>query len=381
LRTECLICHSENPCHNEVIVKKLMPEQALEEVYRLTPQMKIYDEFISDVRWLPYTMFFHPADYRSAVVNTDKLGFRDSPWNGRRVSVADLPAEGPINLLVGGSNVVGTGATHDAFTTSANLSEITGEAWLNFGSRGYNAIQEALLFLMHRDRFDRIKNVVILSGMNTLTLEGLPDSFSSDHGRFYYSYEYGYYMNKYSQDLRRRNGGGKGGNGKKGMLGRLTNMLEDYAEENDPTGTIIDDRDSPPEERLQRASTEIVKAVVLWKELLAPFGARLSFALQPLTYWSKDYMTPFEDEVFNAIDSCPNNFWRLFGKILGRDVHRPFSGLLADGCREIGVPYFDMNDLLKASPSARSDLFVDRVHCTDAGYAEIARLIRNEIVG
>ncbi|EIF28494.1 hypothetical protein BCh11DRAFT_03912 [Burkholderia sp. Ch1-1] len=357
----------------------MTPDQALEEVYRLTPQMKVYDQFISDVRWLPYTMFFHPASYRSEVVNTDSLGFRDSPWNGQSLSVGELPSTGPINLLVGGSNVVGTGATRDAFTTSACLSEITGEAWLNFGSRGYNALQEALLFLMHRHRFDRLNRVVILSGMNTLTLEGLPDSLSSDHGRFYYSYEYNQYMSKYSQDLRRRSGGASLAT-KKGVLGRLTNILEEYAEDADPTSTIIDDRDSPPEERLQRASGEIVKSVALWKELLAPLGVSPVFVLQPLTYWSKDYMTPFEEDIFNAIDSCPNNFWRLFGKILGKEVHRPFSALIEKGCREIDVDYFDMNDLLKGSPLARHDLFVDRVHCTDEGYAEIARLIKSEII-
>lgn len=359
----------------------MTPEQALEEVYRLTPQMKIYDDFISEVRWLPYTMFFHPANYRSEVVNTDSLGFRDSPWNGRSLSVGALPETGPINLLVGGSNVVGTGATHDAYTTSACLSEITREAWLNFGSRGYNSIQEALLFLMHRHRFDgRLKRVVILSGMNTLTLEGLPDSLSSDHGRFYYSYEYTQYMNKYSQDLRRRSGGGTQAGAKKGVLGRLTNLIEEYVEDGDPTATVIDDRDSPAEERLQRASGEIVRSAALWKELLAPFGVKPVFVLQPLTYWSKDHMTPFENEIFNAIDSCPNNFWRLFGKILGKEVHRPFSTLIADGCREAGVDYFDMNDLLKDSPLAHEDLFVDRVHCTDQGYAEIARLIQHHII-
>lgn len=50
----------------------------------LTPHMLQYDAQFSDsgeTRWLPYIMYFHPAGYRSEVVNTDSLGFRYA-WHG-----------------------------------------------------------------------------------------------------------------------------------------------------------------------------------------------------------------------------------------------------------------------------------------------------------
>lgn len=360
-------------------MKVLNADEALKEVYRLTPQMAEYDKFISELRWLPYTMFFHPKNYRSQAVNTDQLGFRHTRRNERNVSLADLPDHGPINLLVGGSNVVGTGATTDAHTTSSYLCEYTGETWLNFGSRGYNSMQEALLFLMHQNKLDRIGQVVVLSGMNTLTLEGLPDSMATDHGRYYYSYEYEHYMNKYCADLRARSSGASD-SAKRNPLERLRNFLAEPEEDANPTATVITDETSQTGDRIARASYEITNALALWKQLLAPFDAKLSFVLQPLSHWIKDALTPQEEEIFHAIDSCPNNFWRLFGKILARDVHAPFADSVRAGCAAQGIPFFDMNALLRDSPIIGESLFVDRVHCTDVGYAEVARIIQQKVL-
>jgi hypothetical protein len=333
--------------------------------------MQVYDQFISDLRWLPYTMFFHPANFRSAVVNTDALGFRMSPHQGRNVSTAELPTDQPINLLVGGSNVLGTGALTDAGTTSAYLSALTGEPWLNFGARGYNSLQEAMLFMMHRDRLRNVKRVVVLSGMNTLTLEGLPDELATDHGRYYYSYEYAHYMGLYSADLR------KGEGEKSGWLSGLKNLLGTPEEHASAAGVILDDQASSTPERLARAAHEIIKALELWKTLLAPTHATLTFLLQPLSQWTRDSLSAHEQKIFHAIDSCPNNFWRLFGKILAKEVHAPFVQAIAKGCDKLQVEFDDMNRLLSVSPNLHNELFVDRVHCHNEGYLEIARQIQN----
>lgn len=351
--------------------QQLTPEQALAEIYRITPQMKVYDKFISDLRWLPYTMFFHPANFRSPVVNTDALGFRLSPYEGGNVSTAELSVDQPVNLLVGGSNVLGTGAMTDAGTTSAYLSELTGEPWLNFGARGYNSLQEAMLFMMHRHRFRSINKVIVLSGMNTLTLEGLPDELATDHGRYYYSYEYAHYMGLYSADLR------KAAEEKSDWLGELKNWIKASGDHASAASVILDDRDSNTEERVMRAAGEIVDALELWKRLLATTDAQLTCLLQPLSQWTRDSLSPSEKEIFHAIDNCTNNFWRLFGKILAKEVHEPFVRSIAEGCARLNVDFDDMNALLSRSPNLHNDLFVDRVHCNNDGYLEIARQIQN----
>lgn len=107
--------------------KALTHDEAVQEVYRLTPQIREYDEFMYlGVRWLPYTMFFHHPNYRSQVINTDSFGFRYSDWKGRQLGVENLPEGTPINLLVGGSTTLGTGASADAWTVASRLAEHTG---------------------------------------------------------------------------------------------------------------------------------------------------------------------------------------------------------------------------------------------------------------
>lgn len=139
----------------------LSHQEAVLEVYKYTPQIKDYDRFMHcGARWLPYTMYFHEKNFVSDAVNTDALG--------------------------------------------SQLAEVTGEVWLNFAGRGYNATQELIMFLMHQDKFTKINRVVVLSGINTLALEGIPEEFSSDHGRYYYSFEFQHYMNKFNEDMKRK---------------------------------------------------------------------------------------------------------------------------------------------------------------------------------
>lgn len=363
--------------------KALSHNEAVGEVYRLTPQIREYDEFMYlGVRWLPYTMFFHHKSYASNVINTDDLGFRISEMGNKYFSTASFDNSRPVNLLVGGSTVLGTGATADRSTPSSRLAVHTGDQWLNFGGRGYNAIQEYLLFLMHQKRFSEINNVVIFSGINTLSLEGFPDHLATEHGRYYYSHEFGHYMEKYNEDSRRRkNTYASALNGsKQGWFKKAKSILSEIlTEDENPADIVLSDDGVDVSVRLHRAAEVIADAIDVWKALLAPFNAKLTFVLQPMSYWSKDTFTDAELEIFHAIDSCPNNFWRMFNKILHKDVHAPFSDHIRNRCRKNGVAYYDMNILLKESAIINDYLFVDHVHFNDVGYDEVAKLISRVI--
>jgi hypothetical protein len=110
-----------------------------------------------------------------------------------------------------------------------------------------------------------------------------------------------------------------------------------------------------------------------WKLLLSGTSATLTFVLQPLSYWCRDALTPAEEAVFHAIDSCPNNFYRLFSGVLGKEVHVPFFQHIQEKAGDITC--LDMNTLLKQSPVFNDTLFVDRVHFNDLGNEQLANLI------
>lgn len=363
-------------------LKPLTHQEAVNRCYELTPQLREYDEFMYlGVRWVPYTMFFHSTNYRSDVLNTDGMGFRLS-WSPRgTVSLEDFPKDTPINILVGGSTAMGTGTTRDEHTVASTLSKLTGEVWLNFGARGYNAVQELVLFLMHQHNFNNINNIVILSGLNTLTLEGLPDDVSNENGRYYYSYEFNHYMNKYNKDLKlKANGYASAADKAPSIFKRIKQRLEDWADSENHAEKIFLDEHVNINERIERAAKVTSKAVAQFKLLSAQNSAKVSFVLQPLSTWTKDKFHPEEEEMFHAIDACANNFWRLFEKLCTPSLHKTYAELIANDCDRIGVKFSDMNELMKTSKVLEDNIYVDHLHFNDAGYIEVARLIKEHVL-
>ncbi|KZX62454.1 G-D-S-L family lipolytic protein [Vibrio sp. HI00D65] len=361
-------------------MKELSHDEAVKLVYKLTPQIKEYDDFMyMGVRWLPYTMFFQHPDYKSDVINTDALGFRVSHNGKREIKVSSHNKINTTNLIVGGSTVMGTGASSDQYTLSSQLSKIRGEDWLNFSCRGYNARQEMLLFLMHKERFESIDKVIIFSGMNTLSLEGLPSEYASDNGRYYYSFEFEHYMNKYNEDLTNRKNGYSDEVTGRNIFSKVKQRIKDAFEEENPVDKKIFDSGENVIERVERAADETLKNLRVWKSLLVEHGSKLIFIQQPLASWTKDIFTQEEKEVFHAIDSCPNNFWRLFGHILGKEMHMVFSDRVREGCRKLEIPYFDMNEEIATSSYCDDYIFVDRVHFNDYGHEKVSETISSLI--
>ncbi len=348
-------------------------KQAVQEVYRWTPQIRDYDRFMHiGARWVPYVMYFHEKNFRSNAVNTDALGFRYSILNGKRASVVERPQTGKVNLLVGGSTALGVGATCDEATLASRLSEKTGEVWLNVAGRGYNSTQELLLYLMNQSRLGEIGRVVVLSGMNTLALEGIPDEYANEYGRYYYSYEFQHYMNKFNEDMKRKKDSFDSDNGSS-----LFSRWRKSSTDKNPADEIITDEGMSLDDRLVRAADSIVTALNQWKLLLAPFKSPLTFVLQPLSHWCREQLTPEESAVFHAIESSPNNFYRLFSGVLGKEVHQPF--LKHIRAKAGDIPCLDMNELLSSSKSFNETIFVDRVHFNDLGNDILAELILKNI--
>ncbi|RUR15309.1 SGNH/GDSL hydrolase family protein [Legionella sp. km535] len=363
--------------------KPLTHNEAVAEVYRITPQLREYDEFMYlGVRWLPYTMFFHHKNYKSEVINTDAFGFRYTHDQNERYSMEQFPVDKPVNLIIGGSTALGTGTTSDRYTVPSALSDYTREIWLNLGGRGYNATQELILFLMHQHRFTKINRVILLSGANTLTLEGLPDHLACEHGRYYYSYEFQHYMEAYNTDLRRRKNSYASLTGKTGnsLLHKAKEYFKKLIHDENPTEIILSDENVDINQRILRAAWVTTNTLKQWKQLLAPFGAELSYVLQPISSWTKDQFTSEEDDMFYAIDCCANNFWRLFGKLCAKDLHHLYRDAIERECIKMEIPFIDMNDALKKSAIINETFFVDHLHFNDAGYIEVARLIYEELI-
>lgn len=319
----------------------------------LTPQMFEYTERLyenGDVRWLPYLLYFQPANHKSEIANTDRLGFRFSHGAAERAAPGEVVPEGPVRLLVGSSVVFGVGATRDEATLPSRLwsRHASARPWLNFGGRSHNSTQELLLFLLHRHLVPQVEEIVVFSGYNNLGLARLPESRRGDHGAFYLCNDYLAKMEELRKHPRRE------------FTERVTAEVP------------------PAAEQVAVAAELTLRHLDSWRVLAGGLGARLSFVLQPLAPWVRDRPAPQEKRLFDELDKR-FNFAATFGDIMDVAVGRSYADTLRAGCEKLSVSFLDMNTVLGESVAEDDWLFVDRAHFTDTGYDIVAGLLADRL--
>ncbi|WP_305788045.1 SGNH/GDSL hydrolase family protein [Symbioplanes lichenis] len=316
----------------------------------------------AEIRWMPYLMYFHPVDHRSAVVNTDGLGFRLAQGPGATASAGSQVPGGPVNLVAGSSTVFGIGASSDANTLASRLWDLYGadRPWLNFGGRSHNSTQELLLFTLYRHLVPQIDRIVLFSGFNDLGLARLPRWMQGDDGAFFNCREYYEQLDELRIKQRRAAG-----------LSRrhARRVLERTAED-----LAVPDLD----EQIGAAVERTTRHLENWRLLADGLGARLTFVLQPLAPWVREKPAPEEELIFAELDEIAD-FGQAYGDIARLEVGRRYAAELSAGCQKLGVPFVDMNPLLGRATGPADWLFVDRIHFTDHGHDVVARLLRSHL--
>ncbi len=331
---------------------------------RLAPQLLDYDHFAkrSHAQYLPYVMSFNPANYRSAAINTDALGFRYSiTKTGEKISVEtanDGSSDLTVNLLVGASPALGYGATSDAATVTSRLSaqDPAGLPWLNFAGHCYNSVQELMLFLLHKHRLPRVQRIVVMGGFNTLVMARLPEFQRGGLPPFYFC---GEFYEKFDE-IAVANGGVQS-----------EHPLPKWPQE---AGAV-----PPIHETIEQAVCEISNTLTTWSAVAKAMGAELNFLQQPLATWVRP---PCKEEkiLFDELDQISRlGTWQgLYGDISGEEVGEKFALALREVCESAGVPF--QNLVPKIREQSETDwLFVDRAHFTDLGNEIVAQAIHETI--
>lgn len=326
----------------------------------LTPQMADYEKKFTDggeVRWLPYLMYFHPAEHRSRVVNTDASGFRYSERGGIRYSVADHAGVSSARVLAGSSTVFGIGASADRWTLSSRLSENDrrGAPWLNFGGRSFNSTQELILFTLYRHLLPKVEEIVLFSGFNNLGLARQPSQNRLEHGAFFN-------CNPFFDAFRPEPAGRRKG---WSLLGR---------------GEAEEAVEPPPslDAQIDYASDLTLRHLDVWRALAADLGAKLTFILQPLAGWVRAKGCAEEEALFEELDRA-GRFSDVYGDILTHDVHDAYAAKLKDGASKLGVKFVDITPFIAEALKPDQWLFVDRIHFTDQGHDFVSKLILDVI--
>jgi hypothetical protein len=325
----------------------------------LTPQMQGYvGDFMdpNNLGWLPYIMYFHPANFNTDIVSTDGSGFRYTVARGKRYSPTTLNQAEPVRLLIGSSTVFGTGATADRHTIASRLTEndTREELWLNVGGRAFNSIQEFIHFSLYRHQLPPIKEAVIFSGLNDLVLSRLPSQLRGEHGGFFFSREF---------------------------FDRLTSKKASGFSSwfrKDAKDAEQDDGVLPFDEQLQYTADLILRHLDSWRIVCAAIGARLTYVLQPLANWVRPRGSSEEQAIFAELDH-QGSFRETYRDVCAVETHKALVDRLQPRVDAMGVNFIDFTPVLAKAALPDQWLFVDRIHFTDEGSDLVAKLLLREL--
>lgn len=341
----------------------------------LTPQLSDYLDFLDrgEMRYLPYLMYFNRPNFRSAAINTDRLGFRLSHGPGgpgSPASVGGAHIDGPVRLLVGGSVSLGYGATNDGATIASRLwsKHAPSRPWLTFGAPYLNSTQELMLFMLYRHLLPPIDEIVIISGFNTLVMGQLTGLDVGGQEPFFFCTEYFEKM----QELRARYA--QPAKGKRWRTG--PRPPSQPTRPTRPAATL-----PTPAAMIKSAVDVTLRNLDSWLVMAAATGARVSFALQPLATWLRAEPAAQEKLLFDEFDQVSDyGTWEeRYGDVGSLATGAAYAAALGEACARKGIPFVDTLSRLAAVAKPSDWLFVDRGHYTDEGNDIVAELLADSL--
>ena len=245
-------------------------------IYKLVPQMQIYNRMKND--WKPFIMFIQESKFRSKIVNTDHFGLR---FNNQTItnSIFDIKNEEykKIGAIIGSSAAFGVGCSKDSLTIPSLLSENNECNYFNIGGKAYCGFQEIILFNSLLNYLNKIKEVIIFSGVNDLFMSRYINNYDKILGPMFYT-------NQFNDSMAI------------GLKRQLLNRFYDIFSK--PYPGFIDLKNN-----LNNNIFEIVKRNLhFWANIKNGMNIKLFFFLQPFANWCRKELSNEETTIFNELD-------------------------------------------------------------------------------
>jgi hypothetical protein len=302
----------------------------LEQKYVIAPQLADVDR--QPYQWVPYIMRRAQPNYRSQSLNTDQYGFRQTYAKEKIINFEDwCHYDGEKGAVIGNSVTFGVGCSHDRFTVASLLNSQTRSCdalWFNLSQRASNLTQERLVleFFAPLD----ISLLVWISGVNDLVAWLLGEQSDFSIPAFI------------------------GGNKFLSAVGQNFNFVGQFG--NDGYKQLLN---------------TFERQLLLVKNIFP--SARKLFALQPLLTWNNKPLTAKESVLVDLFDGMNNRVHRVHSPKTLAPFYPRFARDLECIVIKNGFEFFDLNenDIFKT----RDDIFIDRIHLTDAGHERLASVI------
>ncbi|MDC0426574.1 hypothetical protein OAM08_01120 [Pelagibacteraceae bacterium] len=343
------------------------------------PGFKAYSEMVPEFR--PYLMHANTTNYRSKVVNTDRLGFRNIYYKEKLLGIDQLKKNSKnINLLIGTSAAFGMGSNSDKTTIQSFLSS-SGELCFSLGIRGGNSQQELLSFLKFKNFFPKIKNIIIFSGLNDIQQSAQKNSFHyKDYGGLSGAETHIFnsllQVNSFSKE--------------KWVLGKtnlffiinyLSNRFSIFRfflrifsffrmsklQKKTHNDSILNFK-----EKNNDIKKIIANDLHTWSLIQNQMQIRIIYLFQPTITWTSRKPTDYEKQIIKFEKKRINEYFQK--DFTSRKVYLDTKNFLKKECKKNSIDFYDANKLILNSDKKR-DFFIDFVHLSNYGNEYIASVI------
>lgn len=319
-------------------------------------------------------MLSGPKNYRSATINTDALGFRQTLVGQERYDLEHIDDVPVANLILGGSTVFGVGASDDGTTIPSLLSTRSSAPWFNLGIRGGVSFQE----IIHAQRFfhrpSKIDNIVIFSGLNDLYVNFVFNDHSDFDRRFEEKGQiFGY---SWKRQALSEAWGKVLGVPQVDIIDLPVRhlLLLPFFWRKIPKTTQVE---LTPDQRWARLLDQFERNFKIYRCWQQGLSAKVIFFLQPFLYWVGRDLSDEEKAVIQYLDGIQKNtFWPVVKAALDRKFYQQVVEQLSALADKYEVSFVDSQAAFR---EPKQPLFVDSVHLTDLGNKVAKNLILSHL--
>jgi hypothetical protein len=347
------------------------------------PRLKHYphhaDYLVQANEFRPFVTTIGEPNYRSNSLNTDDLGMRVQHFaDGEAIDFNQLKGRvSECNLMLGGSTVFGVTATGDTKTAPACLA-MEGLPCINWGVRGATCQQELVLFLMLRYLLPEQRNIVLLTGVNDVSLATLLGAIP--YPSFGGIFGEGFYFRQFTEELQSTDL-------RPLELDRLHEWVDEIWARNEMvrrfarllmrrSGKQVSLRQKlTVEEQFLVVCRHVQNVMQSWGGIQSATGSRLHYVLQPAIGWTSKPLAPIEAECFDE-DLGTIESVKLF---TDHALYLRFRQHVKACCEAAAIRFYDANEWLGEARFATEDIFTDSCHFNDRGYRMLGKLLRERV--
>lgn len=349
--------------------------------YKIIPQAKIYDSM--NASWKPFVMFSQFSNIRSKYCNTDIYGLRFNELKNKqkKISIFDqkFKSKKEKGVIVGNSMSFGEGLTSDIKTISNYLTRNTKYQFYNLSGRGFSGFQEIINFLMHCNKINNLKRVIVISGLN--------DSYLP------------YYIKKFDKELnpifgfeRFKNGMLRNSLGWKNKI--FSFFFKNFFSEKEDLYKInilnwkeifiknflekkqIKNNFSQNKDKILKLIIE--RNIFIWKLITKGMDIKLDFILQPVSNWCKKYKTDNEKIILELEEKDPK--LKNILKYVDLKKYKLIKKIIIPYVKKNNINFYDLNEFFNRREFKEKSLFSGKFHVSDEGSRLISKYIIEKIL-